>query len=1043
MNISELSIKRPVTMIMISIAIFIFGLVTFPRLAIELMPSLNAPVAVVVTSVEGAAPAEVEKLVTKPIENALGTVPNLDKVTSTSVNGSSSVILHFKWGTDMDQATLNMRDKVDLVRGSLPESAGSPRVLKFDPTSQPILDLAVTGDQDVNKLKKIADDVIKARLERINGVASVTVTGGQERIVDIIVDPAKLAAYGLTLDQIKAALENSNISGSAGAIREGDAKTSIRVQGEFTNVDTIALTPISVGGSFIRLSDIANVTDTIKEVTNLSYIDGKPSLGISVMKGTGGNTIKIAKDVKAELEKINSTLPANVETSIVLDTSTYIQSSVDNTVVHALAGGAIGVLMLFFFLGSLSSMLIAVIVLPVSIISTFLLMYMTGQTINLISLAGLTLGLGSLVDFAVVMLENIFRQREQGKGMMEAALVGSKEVGTAVMASALAQICVFLPIALTEGIVAELFAPLALTVVFSHIAALVFTFLLVPMMSARLLKTVPEHTNHENYRGFNPLTWFNIGFHKVEKGYQRVLKWALGHRKTVIGSAFAMLIGSLMLVPTLGAGFFPDMDQGVIQVEIKLPKGTVLTETEKVMKQVEEVVNQVPEKKLVKSSVGGGDGISESGASTSHNATIELHVGEITTRQRSTEAIAVGLQEQVKHIAGADIKVKSLSGGMGGGAAISIEIRGDDLDVLTELSEIVKGEIAKVPGTMNVSTSVKEMSQEFDVKVDTEKASLYGLTTNEILSAVRTSFQGQTVTQYRTGEDEIDINLKLPKDYKEDINYLKNLRISTPTGAQISLTSVATISKVDVPPSIERKNMTREVTVTSDFIGDNLQAAATEVTNIINKLNVPDGYTIEMGGQSEDMGNSFVNLGLAIILSVVLVYMVMAAQFESLFSPFIIMFSVPPSLTGVILGLLFTGTPITVSVLIGYILLIGLVVNNAIVLIDLINQLRAKGWELHEAILHAGPARLRPILMTTLTTIMAIAPLSVAAGSGLELQAPMATTVMYGLIFSTMITLILVPVVTVSFDEMGQKRRNKRKQKQEKKIRTTLESTNA
>lgn len=738
---------------------------------------------------------------------------------------------------------------------------------------------------------------------------------------------------------------------------------------------------------------------------------------------------------------MNSSLPPNVKVHIVFDTSTYVESSVNNTALHALIGGGIGVLMLYVFLGSLSSMLIAVIVLPVSIISTFVLMYMTGQTINLISLAGLTLGLGSLVDFAVVMLENIFRQREQGKSMMEAALIGSKEVGTAVMASALAQICVFLPIALTQGMVAELFAPLALTVVYSHVAALVFTFLLVPMMSARMLKKIPEHTHHENYRGVNPLTWFNIGFGKVEKGYGRVLKWALGKRKTVIVTAFAMLFGSIMLVPSLGAGFFPEMDQGLLQVEIKLPKGTVLTETEKVVQQVEEVLNKVPEKKLVDSAIGSA-GAFDGGLAATHNAFIMVSVGEISTRQRSTEEIAVDVQEQVKHIAGADIKVSAIGGGMGGGAAISVEIHGEDLGVLTDLSEIVKGEVKKVAGTMNVSTTVQEMGQEFDVKVHTEKASLYGLTTNEILTAVRTSFHGQTVTQYRTGKDEIDINLKLPEDYKEDINYLENLRISTATGAQISLTSVATISKTEVPPSIERKNMTREVKVTSDFIGDNLQTAATEVQNIINKLNVPDGYTIQLGGQSEEMTTSFTNLLLAIVLSIVLVYMVMAAQFESYFSPFIIMFSIPPSLTGVILGLLFTGTPITVSVMIGYILLIGLVVNNAIVLIDLVNQLRAKGWELHEAILHAGPARLRPILMTTITTIMAIAPLSVAAGSGLEFQAPMATTVMYGLIFSTMITLILVPVVTVSFDEIGKKRRNKRKQKQAGKMIATLETEN-
>lgn len=1034
MNLSELSIKRPVTMIMLTVAMMIFGFVSLPRLAIDLMPELNLPVAVVVTSVDGGSPSEVEKLVTKPIENALGTVSDLDSIQSVSMEGASQVILLFNWGTDLDQATLDMREKVDQVRGALPDSAHAPRVLRIDPNSQPILTYALTGEQDVNKLKGIAEDVIQSRLERIDGVASASISGGQDRVVNVTVDPAKLSAYGLTLDQIQQALSASNLSGSAGSVREGDGKLNIRVQGEFTDVDQIALTPIPVGtGGSIRLRDIAKVEDTVEDITQLSYVNGKPSLNISITKASGGNTIEVADAVKKEMEKIKADLPENIAVTTTMDTSTYIKDSIYTTAEHALLGGLVGIILLFFFLGSFQSMLIAIIVLPVSIVATFLLMYMTGQTINLISLSGLTLGLGSLIDFAVVMLENIFRKREEGKGIMEAALEGSKEVGTAVMASALAQICVFLPIALTEGIAAELFGPLALTVVYSHIAALVFSLLLVPMLSSRILKKVPDHAERKGYRGINPVVWFNIGFRKVENGYQGLLRWALGHRKTVMVSAVVMMVGSLALTPMIGAEFIPSMDQGQISISIKMPNGTVLAETEKVTKQVEDIVNKVPEKEIVSTSIG-SSGSPIASTLTSNQGNITLKLVDVTKRQRSSDEVAIDLQNQLKSIAGPEITVSASEGGFSTGSPIEITVRGDDLDVLRDISAIIKGEVASVPGTSNVATSLEESRQEFEVKVDPEKASLYGLTTGQILSSVRTSFQGQTVTKYHTGDDEIDVKLKLPENYQEDINYLNNLRISAPGGAQVALTSVASISKVDVPVAINRSNLTREVKITGDLAGRDLNSVITDIQAKLNNLNLPDGYKYEFGGQSEDMAESFSSLALAIVLSVVLLYMVMASQFESLYSPFIIMFSVPPTITGVLLGLLVTGTPISVSVLIGYILLIGLVVNNAIVLIDYINQLRAKGWELRDAILHAGPIRLRPILMTTLTTILAIGPLAFSGGSGNESQAPMAITVIFGLSFATLITLVLVPVVTSWFNDVGNKFRSKRKKKKQKTV---------
>ena len=1032
MNVSELSVRRPVLMIMLTAAMLIFGFVSLPRLAIDLMPEMELPVAVVVTSVDGASPTEVEKLVTKPLEEALSTVPNLDSIQSVSMEGASQVILMFNWGTDLDQAKMDMREKVDQVRGALPDSAHDPKVLQIDPNSQPIVYYAVTGYDDVNKLRDIAEDVLQPKVERIDGVASASILGGQDRVINITVDPAKLAAYGLTLDQISQSLKATNVSGQGGSVREGDEKVSIRVDGEFAEVRDIALTPIQVGAGSIRLGDIAEISDTREKSNQFTYVDGKPAAGFFITKTSGGNTVEVAEAVVKEMEKIKADLPEGVEVKLVMDTSKYIKDSIFTTAEHALLGGTIGMILLFFFLGSIQSTIVAVIVLPVSVIGTFLLMYMTGQTINLISLSGLTLGLGSLVDFAVVMLESIFRKREEGKGMIAAALEGSKEVGTAVMASALAQICVFLPIALTEGIAAEIFGPLALTVVFSHVAALVFSLLLVPMLSSRILTKVPDHGNRKNYRGINPVVWFNIGFKKVENGYRRLLKWSLGHRKTVIVASFALMVASLALTPMIGAEFIPSMDQGMLSIEIEMPKGTVIEETNKVALQVEEIVKAIPEKDVVMTRVGSG-GSPVASTQSSHIAQVTLLLVDITERQRSQDEIAMELREKLKHIPGAEITVSAQSA-MSSGSPVQINLQGDDLDVLRDIGSIIKAEVESVPGTANVATSLEESLQEFEVKVDPEKASLYGLTASQILSSVRTSFQGQTVTKYRTGDDEIDVILQLPDEYEEDVNYLRNLRIAAPGGAQIALSSVAAINRVETPVVINRADNSRQVSITSDLAGRDLNSVMTEIQAKLDKLQLPDGYKIEFGGQAENMQESFSSLALAVILAVVLVYMVMAAQFESLYSPFIIMFSVPPTVTGVLIGLLLTGTTISVSVFIGYILLVGLVVNNAIVLIDYVNQLRAKGMELNEAILHAGPIRLRPILMTTLTTILAIAPLGFGGGSGTESQAPMAITVIFGLSFATLITLVLVPCVTSWFDHLGNKFRNLFRKKKKKNI---------
>ncbi|MEW9669550.1 efflux RND transporter permease subunit [Ammoniphilus sp. 3BR4] len=1038
MNLSELSIRRPVTVWMIIVAMLIFGFVSFPKMAVDLYPELNLPVAVVVTSVDGGTPAEVENLVTKPIEEALASVSNVDKISSNSVGGASQVIVQFNWGTDLDQATLDMRDKVDLIEGMLPDSANSPRILRFDPNAQPVITLALTGDQDTAKLKSVADNVVKPRLERIDGVASVGVMGGQDRYIEVMLDPLKLETYGITLDQIRQSLSASNLSGSAGSVKQGDEELSIRVQGEFEDVQSIGETPISVAGGSIRLKDVATVKDTLAEVSQLSFLNGEPSLGLTITKASGGNTVQVADTVHQELERLKAELPDNLKLTVIVDTSTYIKDSINTVAEHALLGGLFAILVLYLFLNSARSTLVVSIVIPISVVATFSMMYFTGQTINLISLSGLLLGLGSLVDFAVVILENIFRLRQQGKGMLEAAREGSKQVGNAVMASALAQIVVFMPIVFVEGIAAELFGPLALTVIFSHIAALVVSIMLVPMLSSHWINKVPDESIYHsgNYKGKNPVVWFNIGFEKLSHAYGRLLKWALQKRKTVFALTIALFVGAVGMMPMVGMEFIPKMDQGQLSVSVKMPTGTVLEETAKVVSQLESVIKETPELDKLYTSIGSSGGPAALSTGATNRAQLDVMLVSLEERERSTEQVMLDLREKLNFIPDAEINVtEAQSGGGMTGSALQMNLRGDNLETLKDVADIIAGEVQQVEGTLNVKTSLDATQQEFQVIIDTKRLSQYGLTTSQVLNAVRTAFDGQNVTHYRTGDDEIDVKIKMPEDFKQDVTFLDRLRITTPQGATVALSSVANIVKEDVPQTITRSNQTREVQITGDVAGRDLGSVSRDIQQRLDRLQLPEGYQLEVGGQNEQMAESFMQLGLAMLLSIVFVYMVMAAQFESLFSPFIIMFSIPPTFIGVVVGLAVTGNALSVMAIIGYILLIGIVVNNAIVLMDYINQLRAEGMERNQAVLQAGPIRLRPILMTTLSTILAILPLAFGGGSGNEGQAPMAIVVAFGLSFSTLITLILIPVVYTWFDDLGIKWRNRRNRK--KKIKPT------
>lgn len=1026
MRIADISVDRPVAISMLIIALVFLGLFSLPRLAVDLYPEMELPIAVIVTNYDGAAPAEVEKLVTKPIESSVATTGNIKEIRSRSQNGISLVIVQFNWGTNMDNAAIELREKIDFVKGMLPSDVNSPRVMKLDPNQAPILSFSLTGS-DVVKLKKIAEDTVQSRLERIDGVASVSISGGKTREIKVILDPAKMEAYGLSTSQVMQALAGDNITGTAGLVEKGSQETAIRVVGEFNNLDQLKQVrvnlPGQMGGS-IALGDLATVEDSFKKETRFAYVDGKPSLGLDVMKSTGANTVQVAKHVLQEVEVLNKSLPEGVKITTVVDMSKFIQQSIQNVIYHGLVGGLLAVAILYLFLRNLRSTVVVALVIPISIIATFTMMYFGDQTINMLSLGGLALGLGSLVDFSVVVLESIYRYRQNGYNVIEAAKLGTAEVANAVTASAGAQVVVFLPIVFVQGLAGILFKPMALTVSFSHIAALFAALTLVPMMSSRLLKNVaPADENLPEGKTKNPVIIFGRFMHRLNERYGRLLRWSLGNRKKVVGFTALLLVLSIVATPFIGTEFIPTMDQGEITVRVDMPAGTKVGETSKVAADLEKLARyEVKEIERIFTTVGSGGQLAFLGVGSGDQASLQIKLKPLAERDITTEQAVEKLRHAMKDIPGTDITV-TLADNSGGpsGQAVDIAIRGDDLTVLNQLGDLLVEVVKTVPGTRNVSNSLSEATPEVQIVVDREQAARYGLSANQILSAVSTSFDGKIVSRMRTGDDEVDVRMITPEDAGKSVDTLANLTIVSPTGARVPVSAVAKVESYHAPTEIVRTAQSREVRITADISGRDTGSVNKEITAELNKLALPEGYTIHTGGQAKDMADSFKSLAMALILSVILVFMVMAAQFESLFQPFIIMFSLPPTFIGVVLGLGITGHHLSVPALIGAIMLIGIVVNNAIVLVDYINTLRKRGYERNQAILEAGPVRLRPILMTALTTILALLPLAFGSGEGSEGQAPMAVVVAFGLTLSTLITLVLVPVVYTIFDDLGKK----------------------
>ncbi|WP_277679782.1 efflux RND transporter permease subunit, partial [Gracilibacillus dipsosauri] len=990
------------------------GLISVRNLAIDLFPEIDLPVAVVATNYQDAAPQEVEQLVSEPLEGALSSIEGVNTIQSQSQSGASLVIIMFENGTNLDNAMLDVRESVDQVKSTLPEGANDPSVLRFNPNQLPIMWVGLTGS-DTAKLQELAEDKIQPYFERQGGVASVEIEGGQERKIDLVLDRAAMNQYGVSSQLIQQALSGANQSTSAGSIQKGDKDLQLRVEGSFESVNDIANTIIQTPqGSKIRVQDVADVQDTFKK-NGTTLVNNEEAVVLSILKQSDGNSVDVSNNIIDAVADLKEDLPDDVELEVVVDTSEFIKQSINSVIQNMIFGGIFALFVLLLFLRSVRATIVIGVSIPIAIVSTFVLLYFTGETLNILTMGGLALGIGMMVDSSIVILENIYSYRQQGYSLKESAIKGASELAPAVIASTTTTLVVFLPIVFVEGIASELFTPLAITISFSLLASLVVAVTLVPMLSSKLLsKAMKDHGRRY---------WFDRILNRVTNGYAKVLAKALKLRKTTIAVTIIAIIGSLALIPFIGTAFIPEGDQGQISITVETPTGTSEDKTLEVVGKVNDKLEDY--KDIIDVSyvtVGSGDASSAVMSGGSEGSfTIQLVPQE--ERSTTTTAVVQELDEKLSSIAGAEITVGEMSsGGLSSSDPIQIQLSGPENDVLMELSDQVMTAIEDVEGVYNPSSSIADTQPEMNIHIDRELAAEYGLTYQEVMNQIQVGFTGQTVMQYREGGDEMNVSLIFPEDERSTINDLENLYIQNQQGTQIPLLTIADFEQVQSAATITRQNQQRQVNISSDIVDRDLGSVMQDIEEVLDSFHFPsDEYSYSIGGQAEDMVEAFSDLAVALILSIFLVYAVMAVQFENFLYPLIIMFSMPATVVGVLGGLFITGQPLSITAFIGIIMLAGIVVNNAIVLVDYINILRSRGIDRHEAIMEAGKSRLRPILMTTLTTVLAMVPLALGYGEGAETQQPMAITVIFGLSVSSLFTLVLIPVIYTYFDNLSER----------------------
>jgi HAE1 family hydrophobic/amphiphilic exporter-1 len=1014
MKLPEISVRRPVTTVMVFAAIILLGSVAFFKLNLDLLPDIEPPAVSVITPYPGASATDVESEVTKYLEDQLSTTPNLDRLESKSKDNIAIVTCVFNWGTDLDVAVNDIREKIDLAKPDLADGAKEPFIFKFSSSMVPVLIMTVTAQESNPDLYRIVDKQIADPLKRVSGVGAVVYIGGQERQINVHFDRAAIEAYHLSVQQIRNVFAAENLNLPVGTAEIGRNELQIRVAGRYRDAAEIANTVIgSDGDALVRLRDVATVTDAFEEPQEWARSGKLPAIALLIQKQSGANTVTVIKTIKERLKTLKTEVPADIEIHKVLDNSDHIYSMIYNLTEAAVVGGLLVIVVCFLFLRRFRTSLVVTMAIPFSIIVAFIGLFAMGYTINVISLMSLAIAVGMVVDDAIVVLENIVRHVDDGKSPRLAAVEGASEVGMAVAASTLTIVAVFAPLLLVKGLAGIIFGQLAFIILITILASLFISLTLTPMASSRLLRSRDE-------RKLNPVfAWSERLLNKIEAGYSHALEWGLRHRKMLLSLIIIVFTGSLALIPLVGTEFFPEVDSGEVEVVLEMQQGTRVEVTAGITQEMLKAVNAIPEMQASYALAGQ----TKKGFLTALGFEEGTNIGRIggrlvekEERSRHAKEIASELREQAMKLPGVEKFSASAVSAiqkafLGGGRAISIDILGHDIEMTNKVAAEIRRIVEATPGSVDVSVSRKKPRPEVQVRLDRDKAASLGLNVALVADALRTNYYGFDDTKFREAGDDFDIELRLKKDQRETIRGIGETPITTLTGQTIKLRNVASVREAFGPVEIERKNRTRVTKVQAGVQGRVLGDVVRDVREKMASLDLPPGVSIEWGGEVEEQRKAFRDLTLLLILGIALVYMVMAGEFEDFVDPFIIMFSVPFAFVGVIWAFVVTATPLNLMSFIGVIMLMGIVVKNAIVLVDYTKQLRAGGMTLNEAIVTGGKTRLRPVLMTSLTTIFGMLPLALSRGEGSEIWNALGITVIGGLLVSGLVTLILVPLV--------------------------------
>ncbi len=1030
MSIPEFSVKRPVTVTMLIGIVVVLGLYALMNLGLELLPDISYPTVSVMTTWEGAAPEDVENQLTKPLEEMLSLISRVKKVRSFSREGMSLIMVEFEWGTNIDFAAQDIRDQISIFKKMLPSDIDDPVVFKFDVSMMPVAGYVYSGDIDFNKLHQIAEDVIKTRLERLEGVAAVSIWGWNDNEVHILLDPVKIKEFGLNPQQIQMAIMANNVNMPAGYVVRRNKEFLLRTYGQFQSLDEIRNLVVGMTKDFkpIYLRDVAQVRYEQKESRGVAEFNHKKALWIMISKESSANTVNVMRRVHKEIEHLRTLLPRETSLDRMFDMSEMVTRIINHTASNGLVGALLAMIFIYLFLRSWRPTLAISLAIPLSVIATFIAIYAAGYTLNLMTMVGLSLGVGMLVDNAVVVIENIYRRIEGGENRLVAAGKGATQVGRAITASTLTTIAVFFPVLFIPGITGQLSRGLALTVAFSLLASLFVALTLVPVIAAQIFKK-------ERSAGMEATKWFR----KLRDKYAVALKWVLHHRAITLAVVAFIFLLSLSLTMFIGGEFIPKMNPPFAQVFFSLPQGTPMERTYEVANQLLSAVEEEPDvllSGLVVGTVSGTEfdlAMGSQGTPTNVNeGAIYLRLTYKEHRKLSNEQIIDKMRKVFPPLKGAKfVSQDVMSQMMGGGLQADIEVKifGDDLDVLRKLAKIAADSIKAIPGVSDYDLSFKEGRPELRIVVNKEKCARIGLSAAEVANAIHTYTLGAFAGRFNAKNEQIDIKIKLPKKDREKLSQILTLPIVTRTGAVVPLSQVADIVETTGPTEIEREDQKRKVSIKITVSeNSNLREVTRKVKQLMARLyNSPEweeGYTYEIGGQAEQMKDLFKWMAIAVLVAFLLVYMVMASQFESFVHPFVIMFTEPLMVIGVFWALFITGTTLSLPSLMGIVILAGIVVNNGIVLVDFINQLRRnEGLDMETAIIEAGKTRLRPVLITALTTIVGMFPMAISTSQGSEMRSPMAIAVIGGLTVATFLTLFIIPVIYSVFEKVSERTR--------------------